>query len=98
MAVSELFVFQVRRVPKVSGFEVVASCHIRPDRAQSEALYLNAAERNAMAKTPLRLIVLARDQSSRVQDAWREMSEFLEHEPGAKVVAAAVTEDLVLDD
>jgi NAD+ kinase len=51
-----------------------------------------------MAKSPLRLIVLARDQSPRVQDAWREMSEFLDGEPGAKVVAAAVTEDLDLDD
>jgi NAD+ kinase len=51
-----------------------------------------------MAKPPLRLIVLARDQSPRVQDAWREMSQFLQHEPGAEVVAAAVTDDLVLDD
>jgi NAD+ kinase len=51
-----------------------------------------------MAKTPLRLIVLARDQTARVQDAWREMSEFLANEPGVNVVAAAVTEDLVLDD
>ncbi len=31
-----------------------------------------------MAKNPLRLIVLARDQTARVQDAWREMSEFLQ--------------------
>ncbi len=51
-----------------------------------------------MAQTPLRLIVLARDQSPRVQDAWREMSQFLEDEPSAEVVAAAVTDDLVLDD
>jgi NAD+ kinase len=51
-----------------------------------------------MAKSPLRLIVLARDQTARVQDAWREMSEFLASEPGVKVVAAAVTDDLVLDD
>jgi NAD+ kinase len=43
------------------------------------------------------LIVLARDQSARVQDAWREMSEFLAREK-AVVVAAAATEDLVLDD
>jgi NAD+ kinase len=33
-----------------------------------------------------------------VQDAWREMSEFLGSEPGVKVVAAAVTDDLLLDD
>jgi NAD+ kinase len=51
-----------------------------------------------MAEAPLQLIVLARDQSPRVQDAWREMSEFLADEPGAHVVAAAVTDDLVLDD
>ena len=36
-----------------------------------------------MAQPPLRLIVLARDQSPRVQDAWREMAEFLKKEPGA---------------
>src|ERR1700679_2289377 len=51
-----------------------------------------------MPPPPLRLIVLARDQSARVQDAWREMSEFLKKEPGADVVAAAVTDDLELDD
>jgi NAD+ kinase len=51
-----------------------------------------------MPETPLRLIVLARDQSPRVQNAWREMSEFLGREAGAVVVAAAVTDDLVLDD
>lgn len=51
-----------------------------------------------MAQTPLRLIVLARDQSPRVQNAWRELSEFLQCESGATVVAAALTEDLVLDD
>jgi NAD+ kinase len=49
-------------------------------------------------KKPLRLIVLARDQTARVQDAWREISEFLASEPGVEVVAAAVTDDLVLDD
>jgi len=30
-----------------------------------------------MSQPPLRLIVLARDQSSRVQDAWQELAEFL---------------------
>jgi len=43
------------------------------------------------------LIVLARDQTDRVQDAWREMSQFLEHEPDTILVATALTEDLVLD-
>ena len=51
-----------------------------------------------MAQTPLRLIVLARDQSPRVQDAWRLMSQFLQTETSAQIVAAAVTDDLVLDD
>jgi NAD+ kinase len=51
-----------------------------------------------MAKKPLRLIVLARDQTPRVQDAWREISEFLASERGVEVVAAAVTDDLILDD
>ena len=51
-----------------------------------------------MAQMPLRLIVLARDQSPRVQDAWREMSQFLQAETSAQIVAAAVTDDLVLDD
>ncbi|HEX4072378.1 MAG TPA: NAD(+)/NADH kinase, partial [Planctomycetaceae bacterium] len=51
-----------------------------------------------MAPMPLRLIVLARDQSPRVQDAWREMSQFLQAETSAQIVAAAVTDDLVLDD
>ncbi len=51
-----------------------------------------------MSQTPLRLVVLARDQSARVQDAWREISEFLKHQQGAAVVAAAVTDDLNLDD
>ena len=47
---------------------------------------------------PLRLIVLARDQSRHVQDAWRELKAFLDAQSGAEVLAAAVTEDLALDD
>jgi NAD+ kinase len=43
---------------------------------------------------PLRLIVLARDQSRHVQDAWRELKAFLDVQPGVEVLAAAVTEDL----
>lgn len=47
---------------------------------------------------PLRLIVLARDQSRHVQDAWRDLKAFLDDQPGADVLAAAVTEDLDLAD
>lgn len=50
-----------------------------------------------MVESPLRLIVLARDQSPRVQDAWRELAEFLDEQSGAEVVAAEVTEELTLD-
>ncbi len=46
---------------------------------------------------PLRLIVLARDQSRHVQDAWRDIKAFLDEQPGAQVLAAAVTEDLDLN-
>lgn len=46
---------------------------------------------------PLRLIVLARDQSRHVQDAWRDIKAFLDDQPGAEVLAAAVTEDLDLN-
>ncbi len=46
---------------------------------------------------PLRLAVLARDQSRHVQDAWREIRTLIDAEPGVEVVAAAVTEDLELD-
>lgn len=48
-----------------------------------------------MADDILKLIVLARDQSPRVQDAWKELSEFLGQQEGVEVVAAAVTDDLV---
>jgi NAD+ kinase len=51
-----------------------------------------------MSHAPLRLVVLARDQSARVQDAWREMSQFLANVPGVVLVAAAVTDDHVLND
>jgi NAD+ kinase len=50
-----------------------------------------------MSETPLRLLVLARDQSSRVQNAWAELAKFLSSQPGAEVVAAEVTEDLMFD-
>jgi NAD+ kinase len=49
-----------------------------------------------MPNDSLRLIVLARDQSPRVQDAWRELAVFLKTQERTEVVAAAVTEDLQL--
>ncbi len=50
-----------------------------------------------MPDQDLKLIVLARDQGRRVQDAWSELSEFLEQQRGVEVVAVAVTEDLQPD-
>ncbi|WP_166819817.1 NAD(+)/NADH kinase [Thalassoroseus pseudoceratinae] len=50
-----------------------------------------------MATNSLKLIVLARDQSPRVQQAWGELSDFLKSQPGTDLVAAEVTEDLQLD-
>jgi NAD+ kinase len=50
-----------------------------------------------MSHDSLRLIVLARDQSPRVQDAWTDLAEFLKQQERTEVVAAAVTEDLQLD-
>jgi NAD+ kinase len=47
-----------------------------------------------MPDNALKLIVLARDQGPRVQDAWAELSAFLDNAEGVEVVAAAVTEDL----
>lgn len=49
-----------------------------------------------MSDAPLRLIVLARDQSARVQNAWSELGEFLRGQTGTEVVAAEVTDDLAL--
>lgn len=50
-----------------------------------------------MTTSALRLIVLARDQSPRVQNAWAELSAFLKEQSDADVVATAVTEDLELN-
>lgn len=50
-----------------------------------------------MDSNDLRLIVLARDQSPQVQQAWRELSEFLAAQAETELVAAEVTEDLQLD-
>lgn len=51
-----------------------------------------------MTFPPQKLIVLARDQSERVQSAWRELAEFLRQQDDVELVAAAVTEELQLDD
>ncbi|MEX0701224.1 MAG: NAD(+)/NADH kinase [Planctomycetales bacterium] len=50
-----------------------------------------------MTNSPLRLIVLARDQSPRVQNAWVELKRFLEVRDDVRIVAAEVTEDLAFD-
>lgn len=44
----------------------------------------------------LRLAVVARDQSERVQRGWAELSESLARTPGLEVVATAITHDLDL--
>jgi NAD+ kinase len=55
---------------------------------------------DAIHETPpggtLRLIVLARDQSERVQQTWRRLAEFLDRQDGVELVAAEVTDDLHL--
>jgi NAD+ kinase len=50
-----------------------------------------------VSESALRLVILARDQSPRVQHAWAELGAFLKDQPGVEIVAAAVTEDLRLD-
>lgn len=50
-----------------------------------------------MPDHPLRLIILARDQSRRVQEEWDSLAEFLAGRKDVEIVAAAVTEDLNLD-
>jgi len=47
--------------------------------------------------SPLKLIVLARDQSPHVQNAWSQLAEFLKKQSNVEIVAAAVTEDLEFD-
>ena len=48
-----------------------------------------------MSDKSLRLIVSrSRSESPRVQDAWRDLSEFLQEQQRTDVVAAAITEDL----
>ena len=50
-----------------------------------------------MDGNPLRVIVVARDQRSFVQESWRELSSFLAEQEGVVVVAEEVTRDLQLD-
>lgn len=47
---------------------------------------------------PLKLIVVARDQSTSVQEYWSGIRDFLRGRSDVEVVGAAVTEDLELDD
>lgn len=47
-----------------------------------------------MPAAPLRLIVLARDQSPRVQDEWKSLAAFLANRGDVEIAAASVTEDL----
>lgn len=51
-----------------------------------------------MNKDSLRLIILARDQSTFVQTAWVQIQEFLQNRNDTTIVAAAVTDDLELQD
>ena len=48
--------------------------------------------------SPLKLIILARDQSPHVQNAWSQLADFLNQQSDVEVVAAAVTEDLDFDE
>lgn len=50
-----------------------------------------------MPEAPLRLIILARDQSEKVQNAWSELARFLDRQSGVDVIAAAVTDDVAFD-
>ena len=49
-----------------------------------------------MSDAPLRLIVMARDQSARIQDAWEKLERFLGLQEGVELVATSVTEELDL--
>lgn len=50
-----------------------------------------------MTESVLRLVILARDQAERVQDAWKELERFLRAQPQTEIVAAEVTEDLRIE-
>ena len=47
---------------------------------------------------PLKLIILARDQSQHVQDAWRDIKAFLDTQEDVEILAAAVTDDIDLSE
>ncbi|NOX53905.1 MAG: NAD(+)/NADH kinase [Planctomycetes bacterium] len=51
-----------------------------------------------MSDAPLSLVVFARDQSRRVQDAWDELSAFLDARTGVQIAATAIAGDLTLPD
>lgn len=51
-----------------------------------------------MSSTPLRILVIARDQSRWVQDAWHRLQRFLDQHSEIHVVAAATTKDPRPDD
>lgn len=51
-----------------------------------------------MSNAPLRLLIMARDQSRWVQDAWQRLQQFLERQDSIEVVAAATTKDPRPDD
>ena len=47
--------------------------------------------------TPFKIIVLARDLRSKVQEAWAELSTFLASQKNIEIVAAVVTEEDDID-
>lgn len=47
-----------------------------------------------MTLPPLRLIVVTRDQTARIQDAWKELERFLRNKSEVEIVAAGHAEDL----
>ena len=49
-----------------------------------------------MSKPSLKLIVLARDESERVQRAWKELSSFFADQSDVDIVATAIAQDLNL--
>ncbi len=46
-----------------------------------------------MSSDPLRLLIIARDQSSHVQSAWAQLKNFLEQRSGIEIVDALTTDD-----
>lgn len=57
----------------------------------------SAADDSTTESSPLRLAILARDQSRRVQDAWKEIEQFLARQSGIELVAAVLTDELQID-